>query len=415
MDKYQLLTKAKEQLYDQSLMDAEDDNILYALNREFDEAHTHSKLIFHLLSTPSKKDKSDSFLMAFIRQIGVPDQFWNNDKWTIYRERAFDDGRIDFVLESSQYVAAIEMKLGAGDGSYQLERYDRFCKSRNKEYNMFYLTLDGREPSEQSMGALDRAQLRCISFEKHIIEWLDECLKYTKQGGYKYSFIMQYMAAVKQITGKGTVFGMRDLIKDSESAFAVIELHKELQNTMADTMLDFFDKLIKYVLEKTKLSCIPYNIDIDEYYFGGKKTRPGFYAVLDEINIGTMVYRFFACVEVEENLFWGFGFDRVKKNGDEEGVDFDEMRKKDISFYTKCTDKAEALHIRDLKKENGLWWAYIENTKGEKLNFKRWSSSVVELIDDMDIQVEYIGDYVAEKIIECGVGKKNLFELYEEI
>lgn len=215
MDTKELLEKAKERRYEQSLMDAEDDNILFALNREFDETHTHSKLIYYLLSTPAKRDKSDSFLLAFLKQIGVPEKYLDADKWTIYRERSFDDGRIDFVLESSKYVAAIEMKLGAGDGSHQLERYDRFCKSRRKEYGLFYLTLDGREPSEQRVGNLDKDHLYCISFEKHIMEWLEECLTYTKHGGYKYSFIMQYMAAIKQITGKGTVFGMGDLIKDS--------------------------------------------------------------------------------------------------------------------------------------------------------------------------------------------------------
>ena len=95
-----LLDKAKERLYEQSLMDAEDDNILYVLSREFDETHTHSKILFHLLSTPYKKDKSNSFLIAFLRQIGVPEQYIGNEKWTLYRERTFDDGRIDFVLES---------------------------------------------------------------------------------------------------------------------------------------------------------------------------------------------------------------------------------------------------------------------------------------------------------------------------
>lgn len=394
----EILQLAKERLYEQSLMDAEDDNILYALNKEFDEAHTHSKIIYYLLTTPSKRDRSDSYLVAFLRQINVPEEYLENEKWTIYRERAFDDGRIDFVLESSKYVVAIEMKLGAGDGSHQLERYDRFCKSRRKEYGLYYLTLDGREPSKQSIGELDRKHFHCISFEKDILAWLSTCIGYTEHGGYKYSFIKQYMGTIEMITGKGMKFGMGDLIKDSESAFAVIELAKELENKMADVMLTFLNKLIEYVKSASKLECVPYDLNIDEYYFSNKKICPGFYLVLDKIEIGTMTYRFLMYVEIEENLYIAFGFDKVKRNGEEDGMNMDDMRKKDATFYSGCTSKVDSLHIRDFKKENGLWWAYIENTKGDKLNFKRWNSSVVELIDDMDIQVEYIGDYIVNQL-----------------
>lgn len=395
-----LLDKAKERLYEQSLMDAEDDNILYVLGREFDETHTHSNILFHLLSTPYKKDKSNSFLIAFLRQIGVPEQYIGNEKWTLYRERTFDDGRIDFVLESSQYVVAIEMKLGAGDGSQQLERYDRFCKSRRKDYGLYYLTLDGREPSEQSVGNLDKSHFHCSSFDNDIVSWLDKCMEYTEPGGYKQAFIKQYMGTIKQITGKGTIFGMKDLINDSESAFAIIELSKELENKMADVMMHFLDKLLKYVRDNAGCECEAYDFNIDEYYFSNKKTHPGFYTVLDSIKIGTMVYRFFFCVEIEDNLYYGFGFDRVKKNGEEEGIDMEAMMKKDVAFYEECTSGIDKMHIRDLKKDNGLWWAYAENTKGEKLDFKHWSSGVIELIDDMDIQIEYIGDYVVNQVLK---------------
>lgn len=395
-----LLDKAKERLYEQSLMDAEDDNILYVLSREFDETHTHSKILFHLLSTPYKKDKSNSFLIAFLRQIGVPEQYIGNEKWTLYRERTFDDGRIDFVLESSQYVVAIEMKLGAGDGSQQLERYDRFCKSRRKDYGLYYLTLDGCEPSVQSVGNLDKSHFHCISFDNDILSWLDKCMEYTEPDGYKQAFIKQYMGTIKQITGKGTMFGMKDLINDSESAFAIIELSKELENKMADVMLHFLDKLIKYVKDNAGCECEPYDLNIDEYYFSNKKTYPGFYTVLDSVQIGTMVYRFFFCVEIEDNLYYGFGFDRVKKNGEEENVSMDAMMKKDAAFYEECTSEIDKMHIRDLRKDNSLWWAYAENTKGGKLNFKHWSSGVIELIDDMDVQVEYIGDYVVNQVLK---------------
>lgn len=400
MDTEELLNKAKTRRYEQSLVDAEDDNILNVINRESDETHTHSKIIYYLLTRPERRDKAGSFLVSFLRHIGVCEEYVDS-KWTIYRERVFDKGRIDFVLESSDYVAAIEMKLEAEDGSAQLERYDRFCKSRRKKYGLYYLTLDGREPSNQSLGNLDIGNIHCISFEKEILEWLTECMSYVPSDGYKHSLIKQYMGTVKHITGKGTDYSMDKLINDSETAFAVVDLSREPQNKMADVMLHFLENLKKYVGNNGGCECVAYDLDIDDYYFSTKKTYPGFYVLLDSVQVGIFTYRFYFFTEISENLYFGFAFDRIKKgNDEEEGVEMEKMRGKDPDFHKKCTDRVDALHVRELKKDKSSWWAYIENTKGEKLDFKHWSNSVIELIDDMDIQIEYIGDYLVNQILK---------------
>ena len=57
MDAKELLILAKQRIYEKSLVDAEENNILYALNREFDETHTHSRIIFYLLFEDHKENK----------------------------------------------------------------------------------------------------------------------------------------------------------------------------------------------------------------------------------------------------------------------------------------------------------------------------------------------------------------------
>lgn len=137
---------------------------------------------------------------------------FRNDKWTPYRERHFGDGRIDFVLESPRFVVCIEMKISAGDGPRQLERYESFCKSRRKEYFIYYLTPFGNKPSEQSVGKMDTGKLRCISFRDEILSWLDECQIHTETGGYKYSYIKQYIGdylskqVIKKVTKNANAF-----------------------------------------------------------------------------------------------------------------------------------------------------------------------------------------------------------------
>ena len=400
MNKEKILKEAKKRVHDQSVMDAEDDNIICVLDKLYDETHTHSKIIAYLLEVPASNDNKESFLSLFLKRIDVPAEYLSTKKWTIYRERTFDEGRIDFVLESSEYVVAIEMKLGAGDGSHQLERYDRFCRSRHKEYGLYYLTIGGYEPSEQSAGGIDVNRLHCISFSKDILEWLGACLDITEYGGYKYSLIKQYIGAIRQITDKGTTFGMSDLIKDSETAFAVVELHNELQDKIAAVMSDFLKALMEYLGENTDREYIVSSLDGNEYYFETGKSYPGFYTILDSTQINTVLYRFYFAVEVNYKLYVYFGFDRVKKNGEEENINIDVMRKKDRAFCDRCLERVWQLDIRDLKTENDIYWVYVENTKGEKLDFKHWSDSVIELIDDMDIQVEYIGDYIVNRILK---------------
>ena len=85
----------------------------------------------------------------------------------------------------------------------------------------------------------------------------------------------------------------------------------------------------------------------------------------------------------------------------------DVLEKAKIRRYEHTLMDAEndnILHVLNLYRERvfdeGLWWAYIENAKGEKMNFKDWSKSVIELIDEMDIQIEYIGDYLVNQILK---------------
>ena len=68
---------------------------------------------------------------------------------------------------------------------------------------MYYLTLDGKMPSQSNMGNMDRSRLRLIGFKDTISEWLKDCMNSVNPDGFKYSFLKQYLAAVDYIS-KGT-------------------------------------------------------------------------------------------------------------------------------------------------------------------------------------------------------------------
>ncbi|MCI9573842.1 MAG: PD-(D/E)XK nuclease family protein, partial [Lachnospiraceae bacterium] len=85
-------------------------NILAAIGEERDEAHIHSKIIYFLLDRTYDEDGENDFLKFFLREIQIPEQYIGGP-WRVCREQAFEEGRIDFVMESEKFCAAIEMKI----------------------------------------------------------------------------------------------------------------------------------------------------------------------------------------------------------------------------------------------------------------------------------------------------------------
>lgn len=396
-----LLQSAKERVYQNSLLDTEDDTILYSLDREKDETHTHSRILFWLMTRPCKKDRSDSFLLSLLKELKIPPEFYN-DKWTPYRERHFKDGRIDFVLESPRFVVCIEMKIGADDGPIQLERYESFCKSRRKEYLMFYLTPRGDEPSEQSIGKMDTDKLRCISFQDEILSWLEKCLTYTEVGGYKYSYIKQYIGTVHRIVdcegGNVGVNNDDNLITDTESAKAALLIMDKLRERIAELLDNFFSGLAEYLQEDTKYHFTVWE-DGNEYMYSKKNAYPGTEALLDSIQVGGMQYQIYFYVGLDDYMYGKFYFYLIDKNNEEESLSLEQAKKKVPQFYKKWADAIGKAKIENLHTIKSFWFP-IKNTNGELLYFKKFSPSVLEMIDDLDIQVEYIGDYLSNQVIK---------------
>lgn len=388
----ELLQFAKERVYQNSLLDTEDDTILYSLAREKDETHTHSHILFWLMTRPCKKDRSDSFLLLLLKELKIPPEFYN-DKWTPYRERHFKDGRIDFVLESPRFVVCIEMKIDAGDQPKQLERYESFCKGRRKEYSIFYLTLRGDEPSEQSIGNMDTSRLRCISFQDEILSWLEKCLSLTEIGGYKYSYIKQYIGTVHRIVdyegGNVGVSNDDNLITDTESAKAALFIIDEFKRRITKLLNDFFYDLADYLKKDNP----EYEFDVWE--------EEGIGAMLDSIQAGGMEYQidFFVQMDNDSDMYGMFWFWLTDKNNDLYPISLEEAKKKIPKFYKKWSDAIRE-GIKNLRHDTMCFYFYIENTNGEKLSFKKYSNSVLDMIDDLDIQVEYIGDYLSNQVIK---------------
>jgi len=380
-----LLQEASERRRNDS-GDAADFNILSILQIERQERE-HSKIIFWLLNNGCIQNSQNVFLRFFLEALRIPRRFLD-EAWNVYREKAFDGGanRIDFVLESKSFCAIIEMKLEAGDGDSQLARYASFGRKKRKEYTVYYLTLDGHEPTEQSSNGIEENRLRCISFEKEIIVWLQKCIGYVEEDGYRYAFLKQYLGAVRDITG--VIDGMvsvKDLLDSSDMAKAAEAVVNSFYEKMDDVQTEFLRKLDTVIKRRTKLETHPYPY--------------GLYIFLSEFTHRKHTYHVTLGFEIDSQLVVLIGFTQKT----EEDFYFLELREAESIFpvlYRKWMNKIEALDypqkFRSYKKSK---WIYAENSRGERLNFKDYSAQI-QLIDEMDLQCKYIADDVIKLMIK---------------
>lgn len=151
----------------------------------------HTSVIAELINPQSAfHDKGVIFLDKFLLWIGKPllspeelEEFKNAEVET---EVCTKEGRrIDMVISTKNFYLPFEVKIWAGDQDAQLWDYYEFAKKQGKDVPaIYYLTTDGHGPSTQSRtNPLDAKeqlpdnQVCLLSFNRHILRWLEDCMK----------------------------------------------------------------------------------------------------------------------------------------------------------------------------------------------------------------------------------------------
>lgn len=156
-------------------------NIFSALHQENDEVRLHSRFIAYLLNPEGNHGMGNKFLELFVQSVLQIDGF---DCTNCVVQTEYKD--IDILIYNNEQAVIIENKIYAGDQDRQLERYYNEIKHEVNQLNgdikrknvfIAYLTLDGRSPSNESMGDLLKASdiIRC-DYPCHINTWLENCI-----------------------------------------------------------------------------------------------------------------------------------------------------------------------------------------------------------------------------------------------
>ena len=418
----QAYEKSKDYLYE----DSSRFNLLSIIEKDRDEAHIHSKIIYNLLSQNWGKKDKETFLTLFLKEIGIEDENIYDKNWEVTREKAFDldtiKGRLDFEIKSKDCIYIIEMKIDAGDQPEQLIRYQKFAKEQHKKYKIFYLTLDGHNASKKSIGEEEnleeneKVEYINISFQGEILNWLENCLKLVEGKENKSACISQYIASINKILGEKDTKIKDNILKSTEDIKTAITIYEKLNDKLQKVLKNFFEELNKKLKNKLKdITSKPiYNESYIKDYYNYTLDKipqdyPGLYIVLDENKSNNSnYYKFVLKLELAPELIGCLGF--IKSDEDVKEtipfVYFSQVKKNSSGLYNRCIKRIENLESKDkLSDNNKAYWFYVKNLKEEIINFKDISLSNKALLSLMDEEtlkeeVKNIATYISNEIIK---------------
>ena len=168
-----------------------------------------SKIIADLLNPSGSHGQQRKFLDAFLRRVIEENDLLGSllkqqpcsvicESQTVYIESSQRRIDIRVKFENNAFELGIENKPWAGDQEQQLNDYIDDLRKRSDKFCLVYLTPEGRNPSENSIEASRREDLKndrkliCVSYSRHIREWIEECCRLCESDKFRW-FLRDFM------------------------------------------------------------------------------------------------------------------------------------------------------------------------------------------------------------------------------
>jgi hypothetical protein len=185
----------------------EDFNVFSILGMETNETKTHSAMLVALLDPKGNHYYDVQFLKLFLDEIGYK-EYLDKDLALVKVKAEHHLGKISEDYTSGGFIdvlitfpsgkaIAIENKINAGDQLNQMYRYSLF---KGKDCQLYYLNKEGKTPTESSLLSLTYNDYDIISYNHHILNWLEKCLSIVKIGSIVENVLKQYQILIKNLT-----------------------------------------------------------------------------------------------------------------------------------------------------------------------------------------------------------------------
>lgn len=255
-------------------------NIYSILRMETKENDTHSNFIGELLNPKGSHLLGARLLQLFLETINCHHINPATTKLTIEKhvgarnDKLKEGGRIDIFLKDDKgNMLSIENKIHAGDQYAQIERYCNYFTAKNKVY---YLNLDGKQPSPESKGdKVEGEDFFIISYKNEIIDWLQLCIKEAAEIPILRESIKQYLILIKKLThtmDKQHEEELNHLILDNYAE--AVQIEANVKKARYD-----FNETIRQELRLKLIEQLPKHFEV----FGGRRASDKYSQIWIEI------------------------------------------------------------------------------------------------------------------------------------
>lgn len=350
-------------------------NIFSVLGMETDEVNTHCRLLYELLCPDGCHGLGDQFLRAFFELVLRKPYAADT---VVARERVIDAcggqdyGRIDLVVEGKSFCYPIEVKIFARDQWRQVRRYAQYA-ARAQDSQVYYLTLDGHMPSEESMGGEGLPGLVCLSFSGDIRRWLLRCGELAWQAPAVAETVRQYVGLLDRLTGNGQEDEYMELIQRtvglSQANYeAAAAIERVMASLRAEMMVQVFSEIEAHIGGRLRKLRATYQEDAARFY-GQERKRvwPSLTYFIAQCGQYTIALH----IEVEWKLYHGLIFFR----GDFQQAPQEIGEIKDAFPGAAWQRLVTSLEPRDW----WLWYKYL--TEESPIDFRHCDGRYSELFD----------------------------------
>lgn len=374
-------------------------NIFEIAHIETDEVRI-CRVIYELISPNGNHYQGALYLKLFfehVLKINIPQIELQSAK--VFREYVVDKNRrIDLVIQTSNRLIPIEVKICANDQPNQCADYYKQAKNSN----VYYLTRFGTNPSESSAKGLTKVkngykEITCISFSYDILNWLEKCvsIKETLKIAPIREIMLQLIDTICKFTNKmeeeKEMEICEQILKSNETLKAALDIESALPKAKTIVMKEFLDALMKE-FSRGDFKLLEYDISTVENYYKPKSTAPNFSIILKKFT--NNLFASFN-VEIAETLYFYFAF-LDSKSFIYEISNIEAKHQNEYIIFSKAVDNV--MNSKGNKSNFTFFWDYIDNSSNENYNFKLFNKPCTELIANKDREAKRIFDEYYNKL-----------------